>query len=220
MAFTEETRERLMKLGTTNISDAMDALGCLNVCSGIEPLFESTKKIVGPAVTQRFIPTDRLPKEKHGGMETMDIAEPGSVIVVEGTTAVGMNTCGGLAATKAFYRGIAGWVSDGLVRDVDEIHALGFPMYCKGRTVLTARGRFMESPLNQPINCAGALCRAGDIVVADMSGVVIIPIERLDEVVEKAEMVAEKEEMMLEQIRAGAKLSDIDKAVNYENMLK
>ena len=45
--FTEELRERLYKLGTTNISDAMDALGFSNVCCGIEPLYESCKKIVG-----------------------------------------------------------------------------------------------------------------------------------------------------------------------------
>ena len=63
---TKELRERLYKLGTTNISDAMDALGFSNVCAGITPLYESCKKIVGPAITQRFIPTDTCPSRSTG----------------------------------------------------------------------------------------------------------------------------------------------------------
>lgn len=219
-ALTQELRERLYKLGTTNISDAMDALGFSNVCVGIEPLYEGCRKIVGEAITQRFIPTDNLPKQKHGGMETIQNAAPGSVVVVEGSTAANMNTCGGIAATAACMNGLAGWVSDGLVRDVDEIVDLDFPMYCKGRTVLTARGRFMEAAINEPVNLAGALCRFGDIVVGDKSGVVVIPQERLAEVVEKAEVIAEKEEQMIRSIKEGARLGDVDKKADYENMLK
>lgn len=219
-ALTAELRERLYKVGTTNISDAMDALGFSNVCHGIEPLYESCKKIVGEAITQRFIPTDHLPKQKHGGMETIQNAAPGSVVVVEGSVRPDMNTCGGIAATAACMNGLEGWVSDGLVRDVDEIVELGFPMYCKGRTVLTARGRFMEAAINEPICCGGALCRFGDIVVGDKSGVVIIPQERLEEVVVKAEEIAAKEEEMLRSIKAGAALGEVDTKANYENMLK
>ena len=218
--FTKEMKERILKLSTTNISDAMDACGCSNACTGIEPLYESCRKIAGPAVTQRFIPTDRLPKEKHGGMETIQNAAPGSVIVVEGSNRTDMNTCGGIAATAACMNGLEGWVSDGLVRDVDEIVSLQFPMYCKGRTVYTARGRFMLQAVNEPINCGGALCRFGDIVVADKSGVVIIPQERLEEVVAKAEELAAKEDKMIEAIKAGSKLGEVDTKANYENMLK
>ncbi len=219
-ALTAELRERLYKVGTTNISDAMDALGFSNVCHGIVPLYESCKKIVGEAITQRFIPTDHLPKQKHGGMETIQNAAPGSVVVVEGSVRPDMNTCGGIAATAACMNGLEGWVSDGLVRDVDEIVDLNFPMYCKGRTVLTARGRFMEAAINEPICCGGALCRFGDIVVGDKSGVVIIPQERLEEVTAKAEEIAAKEEAMLQSIRAGAALGEVDTKANYENMLK
>jgi regulator of RNase E activity RraA len=219
-ALTPELRERLYKLSTTNISDAMDALGFSNVCQGIAPLYESCKKIVGEAITQRFIPTDNLPKQKHGGMEAIQKAAPGSVVVVEGSVRPDMNTCGGIAATAACMNKLSGWVSDGLVRDVDEIVDLDFPMYCKGRTVLTARGRFMEGAINEPICCGGALCRFGDIVVGDKSGVVIIPQERLEEVTAKAEVLAVKEEEMIRSIKEGAALGDVDKKANYENMLK
>ncbi|MDR3280745.1 MAG: hypothetical protein LBT23_09535 [Synergistaceae bacterium] len=217
---TKELRERLYKLGTTNISDAMDALGFSNVCRGIYPLYEGCKKIVGEAITQRFIPSDHLPKQKHGGMETIQNAKAGDVVVVEGSVCQDMNTCGGIAATAAAVKGIAGWVSDGLVRDVDEIFDLGFPMYCKGRTVLTARGRFMEAPANQPVAVGGALCRCGDVVVGDKSGVVIIPQERLEEVTAKAEQIAAKEADMIRSIKQGAGLGEVDAKSGYENMLK
>jgi regulator of RNase E activity RraA len=219
-ALTSELRERLYKVGATNISDAMDALGFSNVCQGIYPLYEDCKKIVGEAITQRFIPTDNLPKAKHGGMETIQNAKAGDIVVVEGSVRSDMNTCGGIAATAASMKGIAGWVSDGPVRDVDEIVDLGFPMYCKGRTVLTARGRFMEAPANQPICCGGALCRFGDIVVADKSGVVIIPQERLEEVVVKAEEIVAKETQMIRSIKEGSSLGEVDVKSDYENMLR
>jgi len=219
-ALTPEIKERLYKLGTTNISDAMDALGFSNVCRGIAPLYESCKKIVGEAITQRFLPTDNLPKQKHGGMETIQNAAPGSVVVVEGSNSYDMNTCGGVAATAACMNGLAGWVSDGLVRDVDEIVELNFPMYCKGRTVLTARGRFMEGGINEPICCGGALCRFGDIVVGDKSGVVIIPQEKLEAVTAKAEEIAAKEDEMIRSIKQGAALGEVDLKADYENMLK
>ncbi len=218
-ALTQDLKERLYKLGTSNISDAMDALGFSNVCQGIAPLYESCRKIVGEAITQRFLPTDHLPKERHGGMETIQNAAPGSVIVVEGSVRPDMNTCGGIAATAACMNGLEGWVSDGLVRDVDGIVELDFPMYCKGRTVLTTRGRFMEAAINEPICCGGALCRFGDIVVGDKSGVVIIPQERLEEVTVKAEEIAAKEDEMIAGIKAGAALGDVDTRANYENML-
>lgn len=217
---TDSLRARLYELGTTNVADAMDSIGLCNVTTGIYPLYEGCKKIVGEAVTQRFIPTDHLPKDKHGGMATIQNAKAGDVIVVEGGGRANLNTCGGIAATAASVKGIVGWVSDGVVRDVDEIVDLDFPMYCTGRTTLTARGRFMEAPANMPINCGGALCRMGDIVIADKSGVVIIPQERLEEIVEKAEQIAAKESAMLASIKAGEGLGDVDVKAGYENMLK
>jgi len=78
----------------------------------------------------------------------------------------------------------------------------------------------MEAPPNQPINCAGAVCRFGDIVVADKSGVVIIPQERLEEVVVKSEEIAAKEAAMIRSIKEGAGLGDVDRKAGYENMLK
>lgn len=218
--FTNEMRERLMKLATTNVSDAMDAVcGYTGACKGIDPLYDAVKKIAGPAVIQRFIPTDHLPKQAHGGMKTIAEAAPGSVIVVDGG-GTDISTCGGIAATNCVAHGIAGWVSNGLVRDVDEIMNLNFPMYCAGRTIATSRGRAMECEPNQPVNIGGVVCRKGDIVLADHSGVVIIPIERLEEIVEKAEEIAKKEDEMIADILKGVSLDVIDKKSDYEHMLK
>ncbi len=218
---TDDLRARLYNLGTTNLSDAMDAVcGFTGACYGIAPLWPGVRKIVGEAVTQRFIPTDHLPKDKHGGMNTIAEAAPGSVIVVDGGGDMQMSTCGGIAATSCSVKGIAGWVSDGVVRDVDEIMALDFPMYCKGRTIPTTRGRYMEATPNQPVRIGGALCRPGDIVVGDQSGVIILPVEWLEEIVVKAEEIAKKEDEMIAKIKGGDNLDKVDKESGYENMLK
>lgn len=77
----------------------------------------------------------------------------------------------------------------------------------------------MEAAINEPVCCGGALCRFGDIVVGDKSGVVIIPQERIEEVTAKAEEIAAKEEEMIRSIKEGARLGEVDSKANYENML-
>ena len=105
-------------------------------------------------------------------------------------------------------------------RDVDEFVECGFNVYARGSVVATARGRIMEEATNVMIQFAGVQVRPGDIVVGDKSGVVIIPIEHLDEVIEKAEQLEAKEEAMIKEIKAGVPMLEVDSKFNYERMLK
>jgi regulator of RNase E activity RraA len=95
-----------------------------------------------------------------------------------------------------------------------------FPAYARGTVVATARGRIMEEATNVLIQFAGVQVRPGDIVMGDRSGVVIVPQEKLDEVIEKAELFFGKEEQMIAEIRAGAGMLAVDNKFNYEKMLK
>jgi regulator of RNase E activity RraA len=70
------------------------------------------------------------------------------------------------------------------------------------------------------VQFGGVQVRPGDIVVADRSGVVIIPQEKLDDVLQKAEQLYEKEEKMVADIKAGLSIIEVDKKYRYENMLK
>src|SRR5262249_60275703 len=88
---------------------------------------------------------------------------------------------GGLLAVAAKTKGISGVVIDGACRDVDESREVGFPVFARGAVPMTARGRVMQESYNQEIEFAGVQVHAGDLVIADGSGVVIIPRSKEEE---------------------------------------
>jgi regulator of RNase E activity RraA len=117
-------------------------------------------------------------------------------------------------------KGLSGWVSDGAVRDLEEIIDIDFPVYARGRVVATNRGRLMEYGTNVMVTIGGLQVRPGDVIVGDKSGIVVIPQEKLEEVIIKAEEVQQKEDNMISQLNAGIAISKVDSQSNYENMLK
>jgi regulator of RNase E activity RraA len=111
-------------------------------------------------------------------------------------------------------------VVDGAARDVDACEAFGFPVHARGTVPITARGRIVQEDWNVPVRIGDAPVRPGDVIVADVNGVIVIPIERLPEVVTAAEAIMAKENAMLEAMRAGESILEVDRRFNYENMLR
>lgn len=218
--FNSEYRKRLEKLSTTNVSDALDALGLRGATYGIRPIWDGAKKIVGKAVTVKLTAAGLTKGKNHLGVKAIEVAEPGDVIVVDNGGRLDTSCWGGILANGAQAKGVSGVVIDGACRDVDDYVEIGFPVYARGAVVATARGRIMEEATNIMIQFGGVQVRPGDVVIADRSGVVIIPIEKLDEVVTKAEELFEKEESMINEIRSGKSMLEVDNKYNYEKMLK
>ncbi|WP_028991314.1 RraA family protein [Thermacetogenium phaeum] len=216
----ERYRQRLERLSTTNVADALDALGLKGATYGIRPIWEGASKIVGKAVTVKLTAAGLTKSKHHLGVKAIEAAEPGDVIVVDNGGRLDTSCWGGILANGAQMKGVSGVVIDGACRDVDDYVAIKFPVYARGSVVATARGRIMEEATNVLIQFGGVQVRPGDVVIADRSGVVIIPQERLDEVVEKAEELFEKEESMIAEIRAGRSMLEVDTKYNYEKMLK
>lgn len=220
MSITMEQRERLMKLSTTNISDALDALGLKGSTYGIRPIWHTMKKICGCAVTVKMTAAGLTKAEHHLGTAAIEAAQPGDVIVIDNGGRIDTSCWGGILATGAKYKGVAGVVIDGACRDVDDCVDLDFAVYCRGSVVATARGRIMEESTNSMIQFAGVQVRPGDVVFGDKSGVVIVPQEAFDEVLVKAEELFEKEEAMVKAILAGETMLSVDTKSGYEKMLK
>lgn len=218
--FDAKYRARLEKLSTTNVSDALDALGLKGSTYGIRPIWEGAKKIVGRAVTVKITAAGLTKSKNHLGVKAIDVAEPGDVIVIDNGGRLDTSCWGGILANGAQQKGISGVVVDGAVRDVDDYVDIKFPVYSRGSVVATARGRIMEEATNMMIQFGGVQVRPGDVVMADRSGVVIIPQEKLDEVVAKAEQLYEKEEAMIAEIKAGHSMLEVDNKFSYEKMLK
>ncbi|HZK62386.1 MAG TPA: hypothetical protein VFC41_09925, partial [Anaerovoracaceae bacterium] len=95
-----------------------------------------------------------------------------------------------------------------------------FPVYSRGAVVATARGRIMEEATNVMVQFGGVQVRPADIIIADKSGVVVIPQEKLEDVLKKAEELYQKEEEMVSEILKGKSMLEVDKKFSYEKMLK
>ncbi|RLG92482.1 MAG: bifunctional hexulose-6-phosphate synthase/ribonuclease regulator [Candidatus Hecatellales archaeon] len=197
-----------MEVSTPNISDAMHRKGEM---VGIKPITNGVKA-VGKALTVRTYPGDWAKP-----VESVDLAEPGTVIVVDaggGSKAI----WGELATWSCVQKGVSGVVIDGAVRDVDVIRDLKFPVFA--RTINPTAGDpkgFGE--INVEIVCGGVRVRPGDWIVADDNGVVVIPRENAVEIANRAKDVFEKEQRIRAEIKRGSTLSKVLKLKKWEKIV-
>ncbi len=217
--FDEKYRKRLERMATTNLSDAMDRIGIRGAVIGIRPMYDCPK-IVGRAVTIKITAAGMLKSKYHLGVRAIDSASPGDIIIIDNRGDLNNNCWGEILSMAAKMKGISGVVVDGAARDIDACKEFGFPVYARGTVPITARGRIMEESFNEVIRVGDVQVRPGDIVMADINGVVIIPVEKLDEVLEAAEEILQKEEAMVEELRRGIPILEVDQKYAYEAMLK
>ncbi len=213
-------REALLKLSTTNVSDALDALNLKGSTYGIRPIYEGVTKIAGEAVTVKLTAAGETRGKTHLGIKAIEAAKAGDVIVIDNGGRLDTSCWGGILANGAQLKGVSGVVIDGACRDVDDYVEIGFPVYSRGAVVATARGRIMEESTNAMIQFGGVQVRPGDVVMADRSGVVVIPQEHFNAVLAKAQTLFEKEESMIRDLRSGMTSLEVDQKYGYEKMLK
>lgn len=217
--FDQKYRERLEKLSTTNLSDALDKEGIRGAVIGIRPVF-GLPKIVGMVVTIKITAAGLTKSQHHLGIEAISTAQPGDIIAIDNHGDLKNNCWGEILSCAAKTKGIGGVIIDGAARDVDECEKLQFPVFARGVVPITARGRIMQEDFNCMIRLGDVQVRPGDILVGDVNGVVCIPIEKLEEVLTAAEKIMEKEEKMKKDILSGLDILEVDKKYNYEKMLK
>jgi regulator of RNase E activity RraA len=218
--FDRGYRARLDALATSNLSDALDRLGIARCAvAGIVPRWGGTK-VVGRAITIRMTAAGAVPAKAHLGVDAIAASEAGDVIVIDNRGDLHNNCWGEILALGAQRQGVSGVVVDGAVRDVDMCETFGFAVHARGTVPTTARGRIVQEAWNVPVRLGDAAVRPGDVIVADVNGVVVVPIERLAEVVQAAGEIMAKELAMLEALRAGESILEVDRRFNYEHMLR
>ena len=166
------------KFPTPDISDMLNRMYTMD--SGIKS-YGSVAKVVGPACTVKTFPGDNLMVHK-----SMDVAQPGDVIVIDTGGSQGSAVLGDLVSSKALHRGVAGFIVDGLIRDVEGIKEIGLPVFARG---VTPFGPLHRGPgeLNFAVSCGGIVVNPGDIIVADENGVVVVRKEFAHATVEQLE---------------------------------
>lgn len=209
----------LARFDTCMISDAMDRFGLAGATVGIRPAWKCPK-IFGRAITMKLKPAGFEKPTQHLGTAAIDLAQPGNIIVIENTVRPDAPGWGGLLSLGAKTKGLGGVVSDGPIRDVDECEQLGFPVYSRSVVPISARGRIVQESVNQEIQFAGVQVKPNDIVIADGSGVVIIPASKAAEVIAAATEMLDQEMKMAEEIRDGKSMVEILERRGYEAMTR
>lgn len=195
--------EGFRKVETSTISDVLDTLNIQGVASGIRPI-SNQAKIVGPAVTVKQIActVDTYTVADFCVADILDFAEQGDVLVFD-YAGQEISTWGGLASTAAKMKGIAGTVIDGACRDVSQSIEVEYPVFSRHITPRSGKTRLKMLELNCPVQCGGVRVNPGDIIVADQTGVVVVPAQRAQEVLDKALVFEAKEEAFFKQLKKG-----------------
>jgi 4-hydroxy-4-methyl-2-oxoglutarate aldolase len=200
---TTEIMETFRKASTGNVADAVDeATGVRGfMARDMKPVFRA--KVIGPAVTVLLRQALRNDKRDWPNLQiqTLDQAPEGSVMVEVLEDGLDIAGVGNLMATTAKVRGLAGMVIDGGARDVEELEEIGFPVWSRSQTPATSVGRYVSVARNVPVMCAGILVRPGDWIVGDATGVVVVPVESLPQVVRLLRQYDDKETKMVPLIK-------------------
>ena len=198
-----ESFRSLFKEGNSVTPAVSDALNRSNAMSSdIKPLFEGIR-VVGVALTVKTIASDIAPVIK-----ALDLIQPGDMLVVDTHNSRDTAFWGEMVSLQAQRKGAAGIILDCSTRDVIEVRNLKFPVLCRGVTpnvaVLSGYGA-----INVPVRCGGVVVNPGDIVVVDDNGVVVVPLDEAEEVLETSRRYLGNELKVAQQIVEGVSLSEI-----------
>ena len=161
--------------------------------------------LVKPAPPEKATPQLAV---KHS-TEMIDNSKPGEVGVIVMEDGLDVAAIGGLMATAAKARGMAGMILDGGMRDVQEIRALGLPVYAASVSPATAVGRYASVAANIPVQCGGVTIHPGDIIVANEDGIVAVPKDKAQDVLKRALEIDERENKMVPMIKKEKSLSKV-----------
>lgn len=184
-------REKLERCPVAGLSAQLRRRGLNTVTiDGVAPMHPQAK-LVGTAKTLRFIPAREDLFESHGAgfnaqKQAFDAVGPGEVLVIEARGETGSATLGDILAIRAHAQGAAGIVTDGGVRDVEAVAAVGIPVYSKGAHPAVLGRRHVPWDFDLTIACGGTAVQPGDIIVGDADGVIVIPPGLATEIVDAA----------------------------------
>lgn len=212
MEFEKNIFDRIeTELNVAVICDILDNLGYRNQAmqGNIYPL-KDNYKLVGKARTLLVYDVFEQPEKAYDTeIKAVDSLKPGDVVIcVNPSSSNGF--WGELMATAAIARGARGVIVDGAVRDIKQLKQLSeFKVFTKGRNPLDSKGRCLVADYDVPVVCDGVSVNPGDIVFADIDGIVVVPSKIAEKVFEDAFEKISKENVVRKELQEGKKLKDV-----------
>ena len=180
--------QRLARVPSSHVCDALAHLGYRNVVlAGLRPISEPGIAAAGPAATIELVRARTGNDQRRVGLFLDQVVQPGEMVIVAAHGIHDYVAVGGRAAARARAVGAAGIVVDGGVRDVPELQGNGFLVHARSTGLGASEGHLEGIRINEPVWCAGVKIAPGDVVVADDSGVVVVPAEVAEQVAALAE---------------------------------
>lgn len=200
--------DRLAALDTNTVSDALDFLGIKGATAGLRPLW-NCPKIVGRASTVLLGPKgDDLPTVHLITPVVERIDSDDRVLVIAGGLE-GISCWGDTLANAAVSKRVRGTVIDGFSRDIDGNASIGYPVFGRGVTMISARNRVVQIDSAVTITVAGVEVSEDDYVIADNCGTVFVPQAAIEQVVTIGERITRRQNAMVDAIRAGRSVAEV-----------
>ena len=210
--YSKEQLDKIQnELNTAVLCDILDDLGYREQAmkGNIYPL-KDEYKLVGVARTMLVYDVHELPTEAYATeIEAVDALVEGDVVVASNPSR-NNGFWGELMTNAGIARGARGVIVDGAVRDITQMKELGdqFKVFTAGRNPLDSKGRCLVADYDCPIVCDGVKVNSGDLIFADIDGIVVIPTAVADEVFERALEKVKGENIVREELRKGAFLKE------------
>lgn len=203
--------ERYSKVYSGVVADVLDKRGLRNqIVDGSIQGLALQARVTGPAYTCKGAPATELePDDWDMRKSFLDSLTPHSVAVVDASGDTTAAHWGELMSTAARGRGCVGVVIDGGTRDVSQLLAMGFPTFARYRSPASSIRRWRMSGYDHPVRCGGVIVRPGDFVVGDADGVVIVPAEIVEEVLDEVEALTSAESSMRQELLDGGTFSTV-----------
>ena len=213
MALDDQTIEALSGITTATLTTVLHKKGLRNIwLRNSKPLRSGQKRIVGHAFTLRFIPAREdlsTPESWSSPISTRAAIEampPGCIAVVDAMGFTDAGIFGDILCQRMATRGIAGLVTDGVIRDLVGILRTGLPVWCNGAAAPASIAGLTFVNWQEPIGCGGVAIFPNDVIVADDDGAVVIPAALLREVVEAAAEQEKFEAWVVTEVQSGTPL--------------
>lgn len=211
----KELLARCGRIATSTWSDALDTFGLAGVVQGIQRR-SGEGRIAGFATTARHAwgPLGEFDRADFAVGKLVAATGPGRVLMVD-VGGAAISTFGGIASLAAKMRDATAVVIDGACRDVDEIQATGLWLASRWVTPLTGKTRLNLQELGEPVSIGGVAVSQGDLVIADDTGIVVVPRAELQRVLAEAERMLEVDYAVEKGVKTGKTFSEAAAAANY-----